>query len=174
MLPASSPSAPLQPSRCRSSRASVPRTPLLSYWGRLCRGGKLRHRRPAHRISRNNSARRRSPRSRIHPHLKRQHGPFRGRPPDSIQYSILLGLDCFKCSRDEFVQALRDQGVEAAVHYPRAVHQQPVFTSENLRLPNCEWLTERILSLPVHPALSEAELERVADTVLKVTRLMYR
>jgi dTDP-4-amino-4,6-dideoxygalactose transaminase len=49
-----------------------------------------------------------------------------------------------------------------------------VFTSENLRLPNCEWLTERILSLPVHPALSEAELERVADTVLKVTRLMYR
>ena len=50
--------------------------------------------------------------------------------------------------------SLKSEGVEAAVHYPRALNQQPTFAGGQVRLPNCEWLTERIMSLPVHPMLS--------------------
>ncbi|MBV8056267.1 MAG: DegT/DnrJ/EryC1/StrS family aminotransferase [Deltaproteobacteria bacterium] len=90
------------------------------------------------------------------------------------QYSILLDLVQFRCSRDEFITALKTEGVEAAVHYPRALNQQPAFAAGHARLPNCEWLTERIMSLPVHPMLSAADLEQVADAVTKVADQMRR
>jgi dTDP-4-amino-4,6-dideoxygalactose transaminase len=88
------------------------------------------------------------------------------------QYSILLEVERFKCSRDEFVEALEAEGVEAAVHYPCPLNQQPVFAGDNLRLPNCEWLAQRIMSLPVHPSLSEADLDRVVSAVTKVAARM--
>jgi perosamine synthetase len=90
------------------------------------------------------------------------------------QYSILLDLDQFRCSRDEFVTALKRQGVEAVVHYPRAINQQPMFQPEQVSLPSCEWISQRILSLPVHPLLSNLELERVATAVFSVASRMYR
>ena len=90
------------------------------------------------------------------------------------QYTILLDLDQFKCSRDEFVAALETQGVEAAVHYPRAVNQQPALRAENMPLPNCEWLSQRVMSLPVHALLSTRDLEQVAGAVISVAAQMRR
>jgi UDP-2-acetamido-2-deoxy-ribo-hexuluronate aminotransferase len=83
-------------------------------------------------------------------------------------------LERFKCSRDEFIAGLKNEGVEAAVHYPRPLNQQPPFAADNLRLPNCEWLSERIMSLPVHPMLSASDLEQVAGAVIKVATQMRR
>jgi perosamine synthetase len=90
------------------------------------------------------------------------------------QYSIIIDLERFRCTRDEFAAALQARGVEAVVHYPRALNQQPPFAADTLRLPNCEWLSQRIMSLPVHPMLSEADLEQVAGAVVKVTTEMRR
>jgi perosamine synthetase len=89
------------------------------------------------------------------------------------QYSVLLDLAQFRCSRDEFVVALKAEGVEARVHYPRALNQQPAFGG-NVRLPNCEWLSERIMSLPVHPMLLATDLEQVTDAVSRVARRLRR
>jgi perosamine synthetase len=90
------------------------------------------------------------------------------------QYSILLDLDQFSCSRDEFVGALKTQGIEAVVHYPRALHQQPALHPHSVPLPNCEWLTQRIMSLPVHPQLSNLDLEQVVVAVTSVAAQMRR
>ena len=90
------------------------------------------------------------------------------------QYSILLDLAQFRCSRDEFVAALKAEGVEAVVHYPRALNQQPAFGAGHVRLPNCEWLAERIMSLPVHPLLSNEDLEHVSAAVTQVAAEMRR
>ncbi|MBV8358411.1 MAG: DegT/DnrJ/EryC1/StrS family aminotransferase [Deltaproteobacteria bacterium] len=90
------------------------------------------------------------------------------------QYSILLDLGQFSCSRDEFVAALKTEGVEAAVHYPRALNQQPAFAAAHARLPSCEWLAERIMSLPVHPLLSHEDLEHISAAVTKVAAQMRR
>jgi perosamine synthetase len=89
------------------------------------------------------------------------------------QYSVLVDLERFKCSRDDFAAALKAEGVEAAVHYPRALNQQPVF-AEYVPLPNCEWLSERIMSLPIHPKLSAEDLDQVGDAVTKVAQQMRR
>jgi perosamine synthetase len=88
-------------------------------------------------------------------------------------YSILLDLAQFKCSRDEFVAALKREGVEAAIHYPLAINQQPAFLSNATTLPNCEWLAERIMSLPVHPRLSKQDLEQVCQSVKTVAAEMH-
>lgn len=90
------------------------------------------------------------------------------------QYSILLDLDRFRGSRDEFVAALEAEGVEAAVHYPRTLNQQPPFATGDLCLRNCEWLTQRIMSLPVHPLLADEDIDKVAAAVCKVAAQMRR
>jgi UDP-2-acetamido-2-deoxy-ribo-hexuluronate aminotransferase len=57
--------------------------------------------------------------------------------------------------------------VGTGVHYPRCLHQQPVF--EELygpaHLPVAEKLAQSILALPVHPLLTDAELERIVAAV---------
>jgi perosamine synthetase len=100
--------------------------------------------------------------------------PFvaQGVDPSFHQYSVVLDLDRLRGSRDEFIAALRTEGVEAAVHYPRAISQQPAFSPNNIFLPNCEWLSERIMSLPVHPRLTEQDLEQVASAVMRVAATM--
>jgi dTDP-4-amino-4,6-dideoxygalactose transaminase len=69
------------------------------------------------------------------------------------------------CERDELVARLRAEGVAALVHYTVPVHLQPAYRgrlrgSDNL--PNTELAAKEILSLPIYPELSEAEIEKVA------------
>jgi dTDP-4-amino-4,6-dideoxygalactose transaminase len=70
--------------------------------------------------------------------------------------------------RDALQAALRDRGIEAAVFYPAAIHRQPLYQRlgyGNAELPVAQRLAEEVLSLPVHPALSDADLEAVASAV---------
>ncbi len=88
-------------------------------------------------------------------------------------YSILLDLNQFRCDRDEFVRLLSAENIGAAVHYPRALHQQPAFVeiANDTSLPVSEDLSRRILSLPVHPALDRAKLDLVVAAVYKVATI---
>jgi len=90
------------------------------------------------------------------------------------QYCILLDLEQFTCTRDQFVQALRQEGVEAAVHYPRPLHRQPVFADSKITLPVSEDLSKKILSLPVHPFLSGEDLTAIVQAVKRVAGRMRR
>ena len=84
------------------------------------------------------------------------------------QYSILLERGRFSCSRDEFAAALRAENIECAVHYPVPLTRQPVFREAAGSCPVAEEISERVLSLPVHPHLDMADLERVVEGVRKV------
>lgn len=87
------------------------------------------------------------------------------------QYTILLDLEKFECTRDEFIADLSEENIGAAVHYPRPLHKQPAFQEMygDVTLPVSEDITERILSLPVYPGLEKKELKRIVDGVEKVT-----
>ncbi len=92
------------------------------------------------------------------------------------QYTILLDFEVLDCTRDEFVEYLDNENVGAAVHYPRPLHKQPVFQEKygDKSLPTVEDVSNRILSLPVHPHLDEEDLETVVqgvETVAKENRL---
>ena len=64
--------------------------------------------------------------------------------------------------------ALSAAGIPTAVHYPMALHRQPVYAKMGLgngSFPHAERAAERVLSLPMHPYLRPEEIERVAEAV---------
>ena len=68
--------------------------------------------------------------------------------------------------RDELLAELQAAGVPAAVHYPVGAHDQPCFADLRTRnLPVTEELARRVLSLPMHPMVSDAEAHEVAGVV---------
>ena len=69
--------------------------------------------------------------------------------------------------RDRVRAALRDGGVGAAVHYPRPAHLNPAWRGLGGRgdYPAAERLAERTLSLPMFPGITDAEIDRVAETL---------
>ena len=66
--------------------------------------------------------------------------------------------------RDELLSHLRERGVGAVVYYPMPIHRQPVYRRLGYRdaLPVAERLSTEVLSLPVHPSLTEHDVDTVA------------
>ena len=91
------------------------------------------------------------------------------RVPDSASawaiYAILLPDEA---ARDRIQVALRADGVPTAIYYPRPLHLQPAYRAQHdgLKLPVSENLAERILALPIHPDLTDEDVERVCASVL--------
>jgi perosamine synthetase len=73
----------------------------------------------------------------------------------------------FGCSRDALVEKLNARGIGTGIHYPRGLHQQPVFEElyGKQRLPNTEALAQGILALPVHHAVTADDARAVAAAV---------
>ena len=75
--------------------------------------------------------------------------------------------------RDECLAFLRAQGVMAQVHYPACVHLQPCYAELGYRpgdFPAAEAAKDRILSLPMYPELTEAQMRTVADALAAFVR----
>ncbi|MBK1720249.1 DegT/DnrJ/EryC1/StrS family aminotransferase [Thiocystis violacea] len=76
-------------------------------------------------------------------------------------------------SRDEVAEKLGQQGIPTAVHYPIPLNDQPVF---HVGLPGAEWpvsasVASRVISLPMHPYLTEEMQQRVVEAVVEATGL---
>lgn len=70
--------------------------------------------------------------------------------------------------RDRLAHQLRAQGIETGIHYPVPLHRQPSWREhygDGLHFPRAERLAAEILSLPVFPDLSDAEVEHIAAAV---------
>jgi dTDP-4-amino-4,6-dideoxygalactose transaminase len=81
------------------------------------------------------------------------------------QYTIKVPQD-----RDGFAAALlHEHGVGSGVYYPTPVHRLPSYDLV-LDLPTTEVVAAQVLSLPVHPALSDADVDRVVDAVNTVAK----
>ncbi len=78
------------------------------------------------------------------------------------QYSIQVP------GRDALGSALSAEGIPTAVHYPVPLHLQPAFGSLGLgqgSFPVSEGVAGRIISLPMHPFLTEGEIDLIAVVV---------
>jgi UDP-2-acetamido-2-deoxy-ribo-hexuluronate aminotransferase len=70
--------------------------------------------------------------------------------------------------RDHFETRMKALGVPTAVHYPIALHLQPVFAHLGLhegRYPVSEAAARRVISLPMHPYLTEEQQAQVVAAV---------
>lgn len=88
------------------------------------------------------------------------------------QYTIRVDPSVAGVTRDELQAALGEAGIQSAVHYPRPLHQQPVFAADvdGLRLPASEELARTVLSLPIHPGVSGDDLRHIGQSVRAITQ----
>ena len=69
--------------------------------------------------------------------------------------------------RDAFMAGLTERGVGSGVYYPTPIHRLPSFDL-TIDLPETELVIKECLSLPVHPSLSQADLETIVTAVNEV------
>lgn len=71
-------------------------------------------------------------------------------------------------ARDALLQHLKEQNIEAGIHYPVPLHMQPVYKHLGYArgaFPETERAAREILSLPLYPELMHAQMERVVDAL---------
>ena len=70
-------------------------------------------------------------------------------------------------NRQALQDHLRGQGVGTAIHYPCPIHHQPLYRSlgYDYALPQTEDASREVLSLPIHPALAQSDLDRIVTAV---------
>ena len=92
--------------------------------------------------------------------------PVRGKESNHVfhQYTLKLeGLD-----RDALNVFLATKDVPSMIYYPVPAHRQKMFSafgSENTILPITDWLTERVISLPIHTEMEEEQLDLICSSV---------
>jgi perosamine synthetase len=95
-----------------------------------------------------------------------------GGEPAWHQYCILVDPVEFGCNRDSLAEKLKEKGIASGVHYPRGLHQQPIF--ERLygpsRLPVTEKSAETILAIPVHHGLTPEDVNSIVEAIIAVSR----
>lgn len=75
----------------------------------------------------------------------------------------MLYTALFEEGRDGVAAGLAEAGIETRVYFPPA-HRQPIFARPGApELPVTEWVADRVLSLPIHSGLTDAELLEVAE-----------
>ncbi|MFC5368224.1 DegT/DnrJ/EryC1/StrS family aminotransferase [Salinirubrum litoreum] len=68
--------------------------------------------------------------------------------------------------RDPLRDSLAEQGIETGVHYPTPAHQHPAVVDrvgETAGLARTEAICDQIVSLPMHPRITDTEIETVCD-----------
>lgn len=70
--------------------------------------------------------------------------------------------------REQLGKNLKEKGIPTAVYYPKCLHEQPVYTDLGYKwgtFPNSERASREVISLPMHPFLSDRDLETVTNLV---------
>jgi dTDP-4-amino-4,6-dideoxygalactose transaminase len=97
--------------------------------------------------------------------------PHGAQPHGWHLYVILVDFALLGMTRARFMTALKSEGIGTQVHY-MPLHRQPYYRRRygELSLPGAEVYYERCLSIPMFPAMSDADVERVAAALAKLAR----
>ncbi len=82
------------------------------------------------------------------------------------QYTLILS----GVNRDDLSAFLAEQGVPSMIYYPVPAHKQNMFAnfgSSSYQLADTDWLTERVISLPIHTELDEEQQTFIINKVLE-------
>lgn len=68
-------------------------------------------------------------------------------------------------NRDELQAKLKEQGIPTAVHYPIPLNKQPAVADESAILPVGDAVAQKVLSLPMHPYMTQEEQESIVNAL---------
>ena len=88
-------------------------------------------------------------------------------------FIVRLNTDKTGLSRDEFMDELKQRNIGTGLHF-RAVHLQKYYRDnmgmQRGRLPNTEWNSDRICSLPLFPDMTSEDVDDVVDAIKEVLK----
>ncbi len=93
--------------------------------------------------------------------------PFKNTEPCFHQFPILVE------NRDELRKELSKHNIDTGIHFPIPLHLQPAYNNSEYKIgdfPVSESLANKLLSLPMHPFLSNKEIDLVSELVIKYTK----
>lgn len=68
-------------------------------------------------------------------------------------------------NRDKVQAKLNEAGIPTAVHYPIPLNKQPAVADKNVELPIGDAVAEKVMSLPMHPYMTEGEQKKVVSAL---------
>lgn len=68
-------------------------------------------------------------------------------------------------NREQVQAKLKKAGIPTAVHYPIPLNKQPAVADKNVQLPIGDAVAEKVMSLPMHPYLSEEEQQIIVKAI---------
>ena len=87
------------------------------------------------------------------------------------QYTLILdGIENAVAVRDGLNEFLTRNNIPSMIYYPVPGHRQKVFEQfggKSLHMPVSDWLTERVISLPMHTELDTEQLNFISSKVLE-------
>lgn len=88
-------------------------------------------------------------------------------------YTPLLNTEIANMTRDDFMLRMKEKNIGTGLHY-RAAHLYPYYRDQfdfkQGDFPHAENAAQRIVSLPLFPAMSDAEHDRVLDVMYSIFR----
>lgn len=93
-----------------------------------------------------------------------------GRTHAYHQYTVRLTKD-LKVSRQVLIDGLRERGIIAGVYYPKPLHAVPHIAAYGYGsgdFPQAEKAAEEVLSLPVHPRVSEEDVQSIVTAIKEI------
>lgn len=94
--------------------------------------------------------------------------PFRAAYSTHVFHQYTLILD--NVNRNELHKFLADEKIPSMIYYPVPAHRQKMFAHFNtasLNMPVTDWLTERVISVPMHTELDQEQLNYISYKVLQ-------
>lgn len=87
-------------------------------------------------------------------------------------YIITVKTENLNIDRNQFIVELKKENIGAGIHF-NAVHLQPFYQGLGFKrgsLPVTEYYSDRIISLPLFPAMSKADVKKVSEAAKRIIR----
>ena len=75
-------------------------------------------------------------------------------------------------NRNSFIENALKEGVELSIHYPIPIHKQMAYQGHHQhesKIKNAENYAKNLVTLPVFPQMKKTEINKVINTVQKLT-----
>jgi perosamine synthetase len=84
---------------------------------------------------------------------------------EHVYHQFTLGVN----NRRDFIEFLEKQGIGYGIHYPTAIPDQPLYQQGEIlgSFTNARIAAERVISIPVHPGLTEQEVDYIVSSLQK-------
>jgi UDP-2-acetamido-2-deoxy-ribo-hexuluronate aminotransferase len=70
-------------------------------------------------------------------------------------------------NREQAQETLKAAGIPTAVHYPIPLNRQPAVEDLNADLPVGDQVAQEVMSLPMHPYLTDEQIARVVSALVE-------